>query len=177
MSFGRKMRRRNKAPLGTVWVKTDDAMMLAAGKQFLEQQDSNVFEMADEQVLVVIDTRDAIGALWACIHTGRLDEAGDDDARGRQIVADFVETTTRAPDGKPNPHPYVAFWQPRTTGLLDWLKEEGFGVPADWYPAFEAAPQHGNVWTLLKRNSAGILMSVDYSQIESLGAGAVKLEG
>jgi hypothetical protein len=166
--FGRKLRKRSQVPLETKAVAADDYAMLAAGKQFLEEQ-GNVFELADDNVLVVVDVRDSIGALWACIESGELEAAGDDDELGCQIVANFAAGIT-SHDGKPNPYPFVPFWVPREPGVLDWLCEMGFGVPQDWRPALSHAPQAGNVWTILKRNSAGLLISVDYTEIVSPSA-------
>jgi hypothetical protein len=171
MSFGRKLQRRNQGKLGTAAVRVDDHTMLRVGKRLVDQE-TNVFEIADEEVIVVVDVRDAIGATWACIESGLLETAGDDDELGRRIVADFVASVVG--HGKTaNPHPFVAFWALRTTGLLDWLRAEGFAVPEDWYATFETAPQAGNVYTILKRNGAGVLMSVDYTQIEALPAPGV----
>ncbi|HEX4334323.1 MAG TPA: hypothetical protein VH062_00335 [Polyangiaceae bacterium] len=151
-------------------VRTSDAIMLMAARQFLDGE-ANVFKLAEENVLVVVDLRDAVGAVWACMHLGLLDDADDDDDLARAIIRTFVESVLSY-EGNVNPHPFVAFWAPRGDGLLDWLRSQGSGVPPDWYPTIESAPQAGNVHTILKRNGAGVMMSVDYAHIVSLVAPA-----
>lgn len=141
-----------------------DALMLAAGKQFLEHQTGNVFKTGEDNVIVIADMRDELGAIWAAAEMG---------AKTPEQVREFRDMILNTPDGE-NPHPFVAWWAPRSTGVLDFMRDSlGFGVPADWPIMLSEPPAPGAFYTILKRNGRGLLMAVDYDTIPSIGAPAL----
>lgn len=157
-SFARKLRRINRAKVNfhaEAFAGKDKLMLMYAKDLVL--QTPNVYEMAEDSVLVVADLTDMVGAAFVASFMG-IDGSRFTEWR-ETIVA----------NGK-NPHPFVAARMPRHPMTLEALTICGFGVPPDWPQWFDAAPPTGAVLTLLKRDGRGALMQVqDYSEVESLG--------
>lgn len=163
--FGRRLRRRQPQPLGSAPLPGGDFKMLMAGKAFLRNYE-DVFSQAEDNVLAIVDLRDTVGQSWFGAHF----EIDTLDAL-HQLVTEITIT----PNGTPNPHPFVAFWAPRHLSLLEVLTDLGFGVPPDWFEAFERPPAPGCIWTILKRGGRGQLMHLDYSNIPALEVPSVNL--
>jgi hypothetical protein len=158
---GSERKPQDRSVLPLLSVSGYDEHMLAAAKQFLEQG-RNVFKQAADHILVVTDERDAVGA----------------DGAAAAFGAAKVELSPESPrigkHGKENPHPFTAFWVPRSKDLLAWLQGRPNGCPAGWVERLEMPPEHGAIYTILERSRRQHLLMIDYTTVSSLGAAPVK---
>lgn len=158
--MGSKLKRLRKReivvlPGGKGSVTGDDGLMLTCAKQ-LARGEGTTREMARDDVIVMCDVRDDVGAYWAAsVHGMTVDELRDS-----MLATD---------DGEANPMPFMAFWVPRAK-LIEVLTALSFGVPPDWAPRLAAPPRPNYFYVMLKRRKAGMLVETDFEGLPDLSA-------
>lgn len=144
-----------------------DLDLLRAGRLLVDQT-PDVFAVAADAILVVVDCRDRIGADLAALSfhvEQRMDRRDADDIIARQLDG--------FPAGALVP---VCFWMPPGV-LLKLLTALGFGVPAEWPEAIEQGVADGQILTFLKRGGRGLILAVDYDEVPRLDLPAVSFGG
>jgi hypothetical protein len=141
-SFGRKLKRFGgaKAPSrNEMERKVDEALMLAFGKQFIEE-DGMGFDEQD-RVLFIGDVRDPIGAVWA---------------EGAKR-SDHPEL------------PFAAFWMKRLPETTELVNQLGLDLTAHGPMVIENPPPKGTIYTVLRwKGGGGTVGAVNYSKVPSL---------
>jgi hypothetical protein len=135
-----------------------DSGMLGAARRLLDET-PDVFSLALREVVVVIDTRDELGArLVGALLVSMGIEAPS--------VAEAIErTSNRSPsEGRR----LVALWVPRTVLALS-LDGRGREAVEQWLADFVKIPEDGLVPTLLRRDGVSLLCAIDYTQVQAAG--------
>ena len=134
-----------------------DREMLSAARALVDQTPS-VFEIAVSNVLVVVDTRDAIGAEFL-VSTYQV------SGMTRVAADSLVDAMLRESERSKGVHlPLAAFWV-HVDALFAVMTAWDAPLPPE-ADQIRSPPAPGFVWTFLRRDSGSVLASIDFATLK-----------